>query len=91
MVIPVVNPDGFNASREAGELQGAAGGRSADDDTAETANIVSHPNEYRRKNCRNADDSEGGSLRAAGLRHRLVRRRPEPQLRRPLGRPGRKQ
>ncbi len=73
-VIPVVNPDGFNASREAGELQGAAGGRSAADDTAETVNIVTHPVEYRRKNCRFLDDREGGSclqpdvgLAAAGV------------------------
>ncbi len=27
IVVPVVNPDGFNASREAGELQGAGDGR----------------------------------------------------------------
>jgi hypothetical protein len=63
IVIPVVNPDGFNASREAGELQGGGPGRgtpnAGQDD--ETANIVAHPNEYRRKNCRFADDSEGGS------------------------------
>jgi hypothetical protein len=60
IVVPVVNPDGFNASREAGELQGAGDGRggSADD---ETINILTHPNEYRRKNCRFLDDSEGGS------------------------------
>jgi len=60
VVIPVVNPDGFNASREAGQLQGAAGGRGGDD-TQELANILSHPNEYRRKNCRFADGSDGGS------------------------------
>jgi hypothetical protein len=61
VVIPVVNPDGFNASREAGELQGAAGGRSASSSTMETINILTHPIEYRRKNCRFLDDSEGGS------------------------------
>ncbi len=68
IIVPVVNPDGFNASREAGELEGAAGGRGGDD-TQETVNIVSHVNEYRRKNCRFADDSEGGSCAqpAAGL------------------------
>lgn len=60
IIVPVVNPDGFNASREAGELEGAGGGRGGDD-TQETVNIVSHPNEYRRKNCRFLDDSEGGS------------------------------
>ena len=60
IVVPVVNPDGFNASREAGELQGAGDGRggTADD---ELVNILTHPNEYRRKNCRFLDDSEGGS------------------------------
>ena len=74
VIVPVVNPDGFNASREAGELQGAGGGRESDGDTVETANIVSHPVEYRRKNCRFLDDSEGGScvqpdvgLAAAGV------------------------
>ncbi len=60
IVVPIINPDGFNASREAGELQGAGGGRGGDA-TQETVNIVSHPNEYRRKNCRFADDSEAGS------------------------------
>jgi hypothetical protein len=57
VVIPIVNPDGFNASREAGELGAAAAGRGGD----ETVNIVSHPNEYRRKNCRLLDDSEEGN------------------------------
>ena len=56
--VPVVNPDGFNASREAGELRQAGEGRGGPD---ETANIVAHTNEYRRKNCRFIDDSEGGS------------------------------
>ena len=60
IIVPIVNPDGFNTSREAGELEGAAGGRGGDS-TQETANIVSHPNEYRRKNCRFLDDSEAGS------------------------------
>ena len=60
IVVPVVNPDGFNASREAGELLGAGDGRggSADD---ETVNILSHPNEYRRKNCRMLDGSASGN------------------------------
>ena len=60
IVVPIVNPDGFNASREAGELQGAGDGRggSADD---ETINILTHPNEYRRKNCRLITDAEAGT------------------------------
>ena len=57
-VVPIVNPDGFNASREAGELAGAGGGRGGPD---ETANILSSPNEYRRKNCRLSDDAAAGS------------------------------
>ncbi|MGH2967850.1 MAG: M14 family metallopeptidase [Solirubrobacteraceae bacterium] len=60
IVVPVVNPDGFNASREAGELQGAGDGRGGDD-TQELINILTHPNEYRRKNCRLVTDSESGS------------------------------
>jgi Zinc carboxypeptidase len=63
IVVPVVNVDGFNASREAGELLGAGGGRgdvigSADD---ETVNILTHPNEYRRKNCRLLTDEAAGN------------------------------
>jgi hypothetical protein len=63
IVVPVVNADGFNASREAGELLGAGGGRgdvigSADD---ETVNILTHPNEYRRKNCRLLTDEAAGN------------------------------
>jgi hypothetical protein len=58
LVVPIVNPDGFNTSREAGELQGAGNGRGG---SPEEANIVAHPNEYRRKNCRFSDDSDGGS------------------------------
>ena len=65
IIVPVVNPDGFNASREAGELQGAGNGRGGPGD--ETANIVAHPQEYRRKNCRNLDDSDGGVCTAPGL------------------------
>ena len=57
-VVPIVNPDGFNASREAGELAGYGGGHGGPD---ETANILSSPNEYRRKNCRLSDDTAAGS------------------------------
>jgi hypothetical protein len=57
IVIPIVNPDGFNTSREAGQQQGGASGRDGND----TVNLAMHPNEYRRKNCRFADDSDGGS------------------------------
>ncbi|HEY1360183.1 MAG TPA: M14 family zinc carboxypeptidase [Thermoleophilaceae bacterium] len=60
IVIPVVNPDGFNASREAGQNEGGGNGRGGND-TVETANIVAHVNEYRRKNCRLIDDSPSGN------------------------------
>ena len=59
IVIPVVNPDGFNASREAGELYGNGGGAATDlngdgevDDVEFVAAASTHLNEYRRKNCR---------------------------------------
>jgi len=57
IIVPIVNPDGFNTSREAGQALGFGGGRGGND----TANIASSPFEYRRKNCRFVDDSEAGS------------------------------
>lgn len=51
IVVPVVNPDGFNTSREAGEMQGAGGGRLGNDQT-ETGNLALLGKEYQRKNCR---------------------------------------
>ncbi len=59
--VPVVNPDGFNTSREAGELAGAAGGRDAPAGD-ETANLAI-PYEYQRKNCRFLPplEDDGGS------------------------------
>jgi Zinc carboxypeptidase len=62
IVIPVVNVDGFNISREAGEAQGGGGGRGAPNpgQDNETVNIATHPFEYRRKNCR-FPEAEGGS------------------------------
>jgi hypothetical protein len=59
IVIPIVNPDGFNASREAGELYGNGGGHATDldgdgeiSDAEFIAASTTHLNEYRRKNCR---------------------------------------
>jgi hypothetical protein len=59
IVVPIVNPDGFNASREAGELYGNGGGHATDldgngevDDAEFIAAASTHINEYRRKNCR---------------------------------------
>jgi hypothetical protein len=62
IVVPVVNPDGFNASREQGQLNGASDGRGSPNpgQEDELVNILANPQEYRRKNCRNPDDSEGG-------------------------------
>jgi len=60
IIVPVVNPDGFNTSREAGELAGAGGGRGI---SSEGTAIVRNLDEYRRKNCRLADDSAAGSCR----------------------------
>jgi hypothetical protein len=58
IVVPIVNPDGFNASREAGELYmrgaGAADDVDGDGEVTDPEFILaaaSHPNEYRRKNC----------------------------------------
>jgi hypothetical protein len=71
IIVPIVNPDGFNISREVGFANGANGGRGSPNpgEENETANIVAHPGEYRRKNCRFADDSEGGTCAqpAAGV------------------------
>jgi hypothetical protein len=70
IVVPLVNPDGFNISREAGEAQGGGDGRGTPNpgETNETVNIVSHPYEYRRKNCR-LPEGEAGSCAgpAAGV------------------------
>jgi hypothetical protein len=59
IVVPIVNPDGFNASREAGELYMRGGGAADDADGDGTVTdpefilaAAAHPNEYRRKNCR---------------------------------------
>ncbi|HEX5909443.1 MAG TPA: M14 family zinc carboxypeptidase, partial [Thermoleophilaceae bacterium] len=51
IVVPIVNPEGFNTSREAGQAQGVAGGRPGND-TIETANLALFQYEYQRKNCR---------------------------------------
>ena len=73
-MIPIVNPDGFNASREAGELYMRGGGASDDADGDGTVTdpefilaAAAHPNEYRRKNCR-FPVGDGRQLHAA--RHR---------------------
>jgi zinc carboxypeptidase len=66
IIVPIVNPDGFNASREAGELYGNGGGHGTDldgngvvDDPEFIIAGTTHLNEYRRKNCR---FPEGGPM-----------------------------
>jgi Zinc carboxypeptidase len=67
IVVPIINPDGFNASREAGQLY--MNGDGADTDLDDSGDIsdpefilaaATHPNEYRRKNCA-FPEGEGGS------------------------------
>ena len=60
IVIPIVNPDGFNASREAGEAQGSGNG----EDGSFISTFPTSPQEYRRKNCRLPDDSPQGNCAA---------------------------
>ncbi|MGH2762575.1 MAG: M14 family metallopeptidase [Thermoleophilaceae bacterium] len=69
IVIPVVNPDGFNASREAGELYGHGNGSDTDvdgsGDISDAEFILAAsvaPNEYRRKNCRFVEGDGGSCL-----------------------------
>jgi hypothetical protein len=68
IVVPVVNPDGFNASREAGQLYMHGDGHDTDlDGSGDISDpefilaAATSPNEYRRKNCRLPGDPEAGS------------------------------
>jgi Zinc carboxypeptidase len=67
IVVPVVNPDGFNASREAGQLYMHGDGHHTDlDGSGDISDpefilaAAANPNEYRRKNCA-FPEGEGGS------------------------------
>jgi len=71
IVVPVVNVDGFNVSREAGELfQHAAGHATDADGDGEISDPefilagATSPNEYRRKNCRLLGDPPLGDCLA---------------------------
>jgi hypothetical protein len=64
IIVPIVNPDGFNTSREAGETNGASGGRDTTTGT-EYENLLI-PYEYIRKNCRLLDNSEEGDCQQPG-------------------------
>jgi Zinc carboxypeptidase len=68
IVVPVVNPDGFNASREAGQLYMHGDGHHTDlDGSGDISDpefilaAATSPNEYRRKNCRLPGDPAAGS------------------------------
>ncbi|MGI8804996.1 MAG: M14 family zinc carboxypeptidase [Thermoleophilaceae bacterium] len=60
IVVPVVNPDGFNVSREAGQLLGAEGGRNADSFPELVIQLATIPYEFWRKNCRFITGAKGG-------------------------------
>ena len=71
IIVPVVNVDGFNVSREAGELFQHAAGHATDIDgdgaISDPEFILAgatNPNEYRRKNCRLFGDPEAGNCLA---------------------------
>ena len=67
--MPVVNPDGFNTSREAGQMYMHGDGHHTDlnnnrdiSDEEFIAAAVANHHEYKRKNCRHIDgESQGGS------------------------------
>ncbi len=74
IVIPVVNPDGFNASREAGQLYMNGDGADTDGDGSGDISdeefllaAATHPNEYRRKNCRLVTDAAAGNCNQLSL------------------------
>lgn len=71
LIVPIVNPDGFEASRTAGQLSAinmGAGNPEAVPDTAYLVAGATTGGEYRRKNCRLPDNSEAGNcLTSAGI------------------------
>ena len=76
IVVPIVNPDGFNLSREAQHA-------------GFSASFGLFDYEMKRKNCRISDEY-AGAVRDRHLRRQPrrapARHRPQPQLRRPVGR-----
>jgi hypothetical protein len=67
IIVPIVNPDGFEASRGAAGAP-AEGRDESVDDTAYLVGGAATGGEYRRKNCRLPDDSEAGNCTtSAGL------------------------
>ena len=89
IVVPIVNPDGFNLSREAPVDLRDVTGVGYDNDAYAYMTLAEPFFAYKRRNCRPVD---GAAVTCADLRAGAVplhRHRPEPQLRRLLGRPGR--
>ncbi|HWT91535.1 MAG TPA: M14 family zinc carboxypeptidase [Solirubrobacteraceae bacterium] len=64
LVVPIVNPDGFNASRMLGP---AAGRDEAIDDTVYLVAGAATGGEYRRKNCRLGDLNAANCTTSVGL------------------------
>ncbi|MDA0168233.1 M14 family zinc carboxypeptidase [Solirubrobacter taibaiensis] len=61
LVVPIVNPDGFNGSRSVGAADGN------DEATEDTVYIISKPGEYRRKNCRVGETTTASCTFSVGL------------------------
>ena len=93
VIVPVVNVDGFHLSRTDGALMDLRDLNQADPLGGTTSVLATPGNAYKRKNCRLVDgqDTPDGTCAAAATSPGGfgVGRRPEPQLRRVLGRPGR--
>ena len=67
IVVPIVNPDGFNASRTAGTGVADGGRDESVPDTVYLAGGAATGGEYRRKNCRVEDQELGNCGTSAGL------------------------
>ena len=95
IVMPIVNPEGFNTSREAGAGRWAWPAGAPGNDTVETATCRVPVRVPAQELPREQHGPGGPGPRArqlhpaAGHRPGAVRRRPQPQLRRLLGRPRR--
>jgi len=70
IVVPIVNPDGFDASRSAGGRTGGDGGRDENNPDSDLVTILALSTitggEYRRKNCRIGETDAHDCLTATG-------------------------
>ena len=64
LVVPIVNPDGFNGSRNTPRR---AAPTASDETVDDTAYIAAPPGEYRRKNCRVGDTETASCPVSVGL------------------------